>query len=241
MSHDNEPASSASPPHSPHPPRPVTAFVVVGLSLVVIALSAWAAVQPGSDTAQTATMLWFHDPPQPWAAILAIANPLVRPVPLAVVSALLLCWALLTAHGPGHRLEICRALILAVALSEVVAQVAKRLVDQPRPLSVIPGLDSHGYPKDPNGNAYPSAHTAVAVAVVCALWPWLSWPQRVVAAAFAMVVATNRLYIGAHWPIDIIGGAAIGLLSGAVAWLVAARWPIGAHGSHEPDGAGAGR
>ncbi len=48
----------------------------------------------------------------------------------------------------------------------------------------------------------------------------------------ALLVAFNRLYVGAHWPVDVVGGAAIGLLAGAVCWLGAARWPIGS-GGHE--------
>jgi membrane-associated phospholipid phosphatase len=240
MTRDSEPPISTASPRPTRLPRSVTAVAVAGLSLVVVVVSAWAALQPGADTAQTTTMQWFNDPPQPWAAVLTLANPLLRPAPLTVVCAALLCWVLVTAHGTADRLEIGRALMLAVALSEVIVQVAKRLADQPRPLTVIPGLDNHGYPKDPNGNAYPSAHTAVAVAVVSALWPWLSWPQRVVALVFAVLVATNRLYIGAHWPVDILGGAAIGLLSGAVAWLVAARWPIHARTRPRPDESGPG-
>jgi undecaprenyl-diphosphatase len=66
----------------------------------------------------------------------------------------------------------------------------------------------------------------VVVAVVSALWPWLSWPQRAVGLTIAVLVALNRLYIGAHWPIDVIGGAAIGLLADAIAWLIAYRWPF---------------
>ena len=45
--------------------------------------------------------------------------------------------------------------------------------------------------------------------LVAALWPWLTWPQRVVGVATAAAVALNRLYIGAHWPVDVVGGAAI--------------------------------
>jgi undecaprenyl-diphosphatase len=102
----------------------------------------------------------------------------------------------------------------------------KHLADQPRPLAVISGLDTHGYPTSPHGNAYPSAHTAMVVAAVCALWPWMSRLQRIVSLAFAVLVACNRIYIGAHWPMDVVGGAAIGLFAGATAWLVATRWPI---------------
>jgi undecaprenyl-diphosphatase len=107
-----------------------------------------------------------------------------------------------------------------------VAQVIKHLADQPRPLAVIPGLDTHGYPSSPHGNAYPSAHTALVVAAVSALWPWMRWPHRIIGLLFAVLVGCNRVYIGAHWPIDVLGGAAIGLLCGTLTWLLASRWPL---------------
>ena len=124
------------------------------------------------------------------------------------------------------RLEIVRALVLSLALTELMARVMKDLANQPRPIAVIPDLDTHGYPVEPLGNAYPSAHTALFVGAACALWPWMRWPQRIVAVAIAALVAFNRIYIGAHWPVDVVGGLAIGMFAGAVTWLVAIRWPI---------------
>ena len=119
-----------------------------------------------------------------------------------------------------------RALVIALALAELVAQVMKDLANQPRPLAVIAGLDTHGYPVEPHGNAYPSAHTALFVGAACALWPWMRWPQRIIGVAIALLVACNRIYIGAHWPVDVVGGFAIGMFAGAITWLVATRWPI---------------
>ena len=191
----------------------------------MIAATYWLALQPGAAEAQTGFVTWINDPPQPLGAVLAATNLLLRPVPLAVVA----LGPLRLDHGHGPRQcprGGARAMVLGFALCEVITQVLKRLADQPRPTASIPGLDVHGYPKDPFGNAYPSAHTSVVVGLVAALWPWLTWPQRVVGVATALLVALNRLYIGAHWPVDVVGGAAIGLLSGCVCWLVAARWPI---------------
>ena len=124
------------------------------------------------------------------------------------------------------RLEIVRALVLSLALTELMARVMKDLANQPRPMAVIRGLDTHGYPVEPLGNAYPSAHTALFVGAGCALWPWMRWPQRIVAVAIAVLVGCNRIYIGAHWPVDVVGGAAIGMFAGAITCLVATRWPI---------------
>ena len=157
--------------------------------------------------------------------MLAATNWLLRPVPLAVVAAALFGWIMVTARGSA-RWEVLRAMVISFVLAEAFTQTIKHLADQPRPTAAIPGLDVHGYPKDPFGNAYPSAHTSVAVALVTALWPWLTIPQRIVGVTVAALVALNRLYIGAHWPVDVVGGAAIGLLAGSLCWLVARRWPI---------------
>lgn len=214
---------------APGPPRPLVSVVLGGLSMAVIALSAWLATRPRAEQAQTGLALWFNRPPQPFAAIFSAPNPLLRPIPLLLVAVVLASWVVLTAATTSWRLEIVRSLVVGLILSELLAQVMKQLAGQPRPLAVIPGLDAHGYPTSPHGNAYPSAHTALVVAAVSALWPWMGWPQRTVGLAFAVLVACNRVYIGAHWPIDVLGGAAIGLLSGTVAWLVATRWPIRRH------------
>ena len=212
-------------PDGLRPPRPVIAVVLGSLSIAVIAVTARLAVQPGATTAQTGLVLWFNHPPQPFAAVFAVVNPLLRPVPLLVVALVLAGSVLWTAPGP-QRLEGLRALVVSLTLGELVAQVIKRLADQPRPLAVIPGLDTHGYPVSPHGTAYPSAHTALVVAAVSALWPWMRWPHRIIGLVFALLVGCNRVYIGAHWPIDVLGGAAIGLLSGTLTWLLASRWPL---------------
>jgi undecaprenyl-diphosphatase len=142
-------------------------------------------------------------------------------------------WVLVTAARVERR-EVLRALGVSLLVAEVVAQVLKHLVDAPRPLAVLPGLDPHGYPNVPHGAAYPSAHTALVVGAVCALWPWIGRSQRTVGVVLAVLVACNRVYIGAHWPLDVVGGAAIGALAGAVAWLVAERWPAAPASARTP-------
>jgi membrane-associated phospholipid phosphatase len=208
------------------PPRARVSLAVLLPSLVAVAVSAWLAARPGAEDAQTALVVRLNHPAQPLAALLAVSNPLLRPVPLLVLAVALVGWVLLTAVDWPQRLECLRGLAVAVLVAELLAQTFKRIVDQPRPTAVIPGLDVHGYPQDPFGRAYPSAHTAVAVAVVAALWPWTGRPQRAAGLVAAVLVPLNRIYIGAHWPVDIVGGAAIGLVAAALTWLVASRWPV---------------
>lgn len=210
----------------PQRPGRRTALVTGALCTVAVVVSAWLASAPGAQEAQTATVVWFNHPPQPLAAVLAVVNPLLRPVPLTVLAVLLAGWVLLAARGTARRLDCGRALLVSVLVAEVLCQILKRVVDQPRPTAVIPGLDVHGYPQDPWGRAYPSAHTALTVAAVSALWPCMTRWQRAVGAALAVLVPLNRVYIGAHWPIDLVGGAAVGLLGTCACRLVDARWPI---------------
>ena len=208
------------------PPRTAVTVVIGGASVVAIAITAWLAVRPGAEDAQTGIVRWFNHPPQPFAAVFAATNPLLRPVSLFVVAVVLAGLVLLTTRGTVQRLEELRALAVSCFIAEVVAHVLKHVADQHRPLAVIHGLDTHGYPGSPRGNAYPSAHTSVVVAAVAGMWPWMRWPQRIAGLVFVVLTACNRIYIGAHWPIDVLGGLAVGLLAASLAWLVATRWPL---------------
>jgi membrane-associated phospholipid phosphatase len=207
-------------------PCPVLSIATGAVAVVVTVVTGWAATAHGALHQQTDLVTWFNDPPQPIAALFAVVNPFLRPVPLLLVCVAFLAWVLLSARYASRRWEVLRATTIALALAEVMAHVVKHLAKQPRPLAVIPGLDTHGYPRQPLGTAFPSVHTAVVVALISGLWPWLSWPQRAVGLTIAVLVALNRLYIGAHWPIDVIGGGAIGSLAGAIVWLIAWRWPV---------------
>jgi hypothetical protein len=107
-------------------------------ALTVIVASAWLATRPRAEQAQSDLILWFNDPPQPFAAVSAAVNPLFRPVPLILLGIVFLGWIVLIARETSSRLEIVRALVVAYAIAEVTAQVMKRLASQPRPLAVGP-------------------------------------------------------------------------------------------------------
>jgi membrane-associated phospholipid phosphatase len=65
--------------------------------------------------------------------------------------------------------------------------------------------------------SFPSAHAATAVGLACgmtAVYPHARW----VFALAAMMAALQRLVTGAHYPSDVLAGAAIGCLAGALLW-----------------------
>lgn len=114
------------------------------------------------------------------------------------------------------------ALFVSVAIAFRLDNVLKDLIERPRPYDVRPDLEARDHV---GGFAYPSGHTTMAVAIVAALHPVLPRRARVVAWVLAALVAVARLHVGAHWPLDLVGGAALGSAIAAAAWLVVDRLP----------------
>jgi undecaprenyl-diphosphatase len=60
------------------------------------------------------------------------------------------------------------------------------------------------------GAGFPSGHTATAFAVAVVFAAWLPTRWRAVPLVLAAVVGLARMYVGAHYPLDVLGGAAWG-------------------------------
>ena len=91
--------------------------------------------------------------------------------------------------------------------------VLKPLVARPRPCDINTALDS--LIARPHGWSFPSGHTAASFAAASALWFGKSrlWiPCGILAA----LIAFSRLYLYVHFPTDVLGGAVVGILCGAL-------------------------
>jgi undecaprenyl-diphosphatase len=111
------------------------------------------------------------------------------------------------------------------ALSKLVKQMVRR----PRPAALVSGAHSRG--RDASGLGYLSGHAGVAVALGTAAFPRLSPSGRAVVAAAVPIAGLSRIYVGAHLPLDVAGGAALGLAVDAAVALV--RHPGG--DKNQPD------
>jgi undecaprenyl-diphosphatase len=73
------------------------------------------------------------------------------------------------------------------------------------------------------GRGFPSGHAAVAAAIVAVAWPWLGRRARIACVVLALVVCWARVYVGAHLPLDVVAGAALGLALAGLVRLVLGR------------------
>ena len=124
--------------------------------------------------------------------------------------------AVLFATG-GTAALYARSVALATLLATAIAQVLKRSLRRPRPSSNIQGFIS--LVEDPDAFSFPSGHTAAAFAVAIALAGSGSW-LGALTLGFALTVGLSRIYLGAHYPLDVAAGSFIGVAAGLVTRLV---------------------
>jgi undecaprenyl-diphosphatase len=117
-------------------------------------------------------------------------------------------------------LEPSRLLIpwTAIAASWTVAEGAKYLFNRARPFlwdtEIAPLI------KTPSSSSFPSGHSATAAAgaiTLSILYP----PFAPVIVLAAVLVVLSRVYLGVHFPFDVLAGVAIGTATSAVVLAVA--------------------
>lgn len=147
-----------------------------------------------------------------------------------------------------------RAMLLAIGLAvgitdALVVDTLKNEIGRPRPHDAVAGvrtldlakakprLLALGQPlkeeistqtiQGPGGNSFPSGHAAnnFAVAAVCfAFYRRRGWLMFLP----AILVSYSRIYVGAHWPLDVVVsafiGAGVGFLTVAILELIWQRW-----------------
>jgi undecaprenyl-diphosphatase len=96
-----------------------------------------------------------------------------------------------------------------------LAEVAKKLVSEPRPPAALQAMAAD------SGASYPSGHTAAAAVLAVALvivvtGARLRLAALVLAGGFAAAVAVSRVYLGDHYPLDVLGSVLCALAAGFV-------------------------
>jgi undecaprenyl-diphosphatase len=102
------------------------------------------------------------------------------------------------------------------ALGWMLVADLRRWIDRPRP-ALVPILSDYAGPSFPSSHAFNAALVfTTAALVVPVLWPRLRGLAPVL-VAIGMAVAVSRVWLGMHWPSDVLAG-----------WLLGTGWALGA-------------
>ena len=142
------------------------------------------------------------------------------------------CLAVAIVCGFGWRLRVGVTLILAVVFADAMTVAAKGAFASPRPHVVDArvrtfGAFESGLPPIPTGTSvpaddfgFPSGHVATSTAWVIGLvWSGRKWWQLGVAVTWVVLMALSRMYLGRHFPADVLGGLVVGVAALALARL----------------------
>jgi undecaprenyl-diphosphatase len=163
------------------------------------------------DTAARAWLMSFHHP---------LLDPVM--VGLSIIgrgAAVWVAFALLLVALDRRRMPAAATVLIAVALAHVMTDgVIKPLVARPRPFETI--ADTRVIDRRPGTYSFPSGHAATSLAGAIGL-TWL-WPAgRVLFWPLAFLIVVSRIYVGVHYPVDVLCGAGLGVLCALTARSIA--------------------
>jgi len=180
-----------------------------GAGLVLFVLCALVAKDGTVDGAELAVFHAINQLPDALTAPMRAAQYLgvlaVGPV-AAVVAATLRRW------------RLALAFLLVTAGKLVAERIVWQLVVRSRPGTTIADAIVRG-DTPTTGASFVSGHVILVTGLAWALTPYLQRGWRVVPWAVVALVAFARVYLGAHAPLDVVGGLGVGLLVGGLANL----------------------
>ena len=110
---------------------------------------------------------------------------------------------------------------LADLVAEITAYALREAIGRDRP--PLHFTEPHPLVAVPHSGSFPSGHTATSFACAATL-AWLTPLPKTALFLLAALIAFSRVYNGVHYPLDLIGGALVGLgVATALRLLVEAR------------------
>ncbi len=97
----------------------------------------------------------------------------------------------------------------AAAIADAVSYGLRQWIGRERPPLVYP--DPKPLVSVPSSGSFPSGHATIAFACATVI-AWASPKLAVPAFLLAAAIAFSRVYAGVHWPLDVVGGAVLGVL-----------------------------
>lgn len=160
----------------------------------------------------------------PWGdRVMVFATELGDGVVIALVAAAVLAWLMWRRNW-----RTARYWVAAIAFGQIAATVVKLVLQRPRPLAdLYDGLSTYAFP---SGHATMSmvAYGFLATLIAGQFDRPRRWMVYAVATSLISVIAASRLYLGAHWLSDVIGGLSLGLAWVCLLAIAYHRHPVSA-------------
>jgi membrane-associated phospholipid phosphatase len=113
-----------------------------------------------------------------------------------------------------RRFRLAVALLVATVAKLGLERVVKAIVSRERPgTSIGPDVHLRGN-VSLHGESFVSGHAVLVAAIACVVAPYLRGRWKIVPFVVVGVVMVTRVYVGAHNPLDVICGAALGFAIG---------------------------
>lgn len=150
-------------------------------------------------------------------------------------------WESLTTLGDGRvqlalMLPFCLryprvfwALVVGALLAGAMSRGFKVWFDLPRPAAVLDASQITIIGARLTAHSFPSGHSVSAFSFIVAWLALLGWWRALPIVIIAALAAFSRIAVGAHWPVDVLAGALIGLVGGWVGLRLTRkfRWGLG--------------
>ncbi len=109
----------------------------------------------------------------------------------------------------------------------LIVEVIKAAIRRPRPFESLTNIRIVGYREI--GRSFPSGHTSQVFFLVTLLAQYYQFAPWAIVTLYILagVVAVTRMYVGAHYPRDVLAGAMLGSVWGIVGILIDQSFPVG--------------
>ncbi len=207
-----------------HPPLRTIPIWSIGLALSAFAILAWFTYGPGVIRGDEMVLDWIQQAPaRPWQSIADVGNLIgeTETIPIVLLG---LCTLSIARKSIEAAVFCISALILRIG-----GMFLKSLFDSPRPTvefaHIRDRFDSTGFP---SGHAQTSTLVAGAVSIVAGhLFPESRMLKPVTLLFWLWAVACwfARIWYGAHWPSDVLGGILVSIVILGLSTRIATALP----------------
>lgn len=185
----------------------------VGLCVLVLLLGVVAKLGPvAALDLRIDRHIAIHDRTSAFTSLAKFATTIATPETVGVGLMILVPVVLLLFR---RRLDAAKAFCM-FAGAFALAEVGKVVIDEHRPPVSVQAVAADSSPSFPSGHATTAAVMAVALVVIVATTIAWRMVALVIGVLYALAVATSRVYLGDHYPLDVLGGMICALAAGFV-------------------------